>query len=275
MRIAISAIAWRPDEDVAVRDLLVSKGVDAIEAAPSKIGVKPTELTTEQLHRYRDFWLEKGVEIVAMQALLFGRGELLLFGDDAPREELFTYLSKIVRLGGTLGAKALVFGSPGNRKRGAVSDERALEIAIPFFRRVGDVAVATNTCLCIEPNPPEYGCDWITSVAQARELVDRVGHAGFGLHLDAAAIEMAHEDESAILGNRGRIRHFHASEPQLAPVRAGTAIPHARYAAALRSVGDVRVVSIEMRQVEATGSNLASLATAIDFVKATYGGVRD
>lgn len=272
MKLCISAIAWRTDEDAAVRDLLAARGVTAIEGAPSKIGKPPLELTDDDLARYRGFWAEKGIAIVAMQALLFGRADLKLFGSDAEREEFIAYLSSIVKIGGALGAKALVFGSPGNRKRGAIDESAAREIAASVFRRVGDVAVDHGTCLCIEPNPPEYGCDWITSVAQARALVDHVAHPGFGLHLDSAAIRFAGEDESAITNNRGAIRHFHASEPQLAPLRPGTDVPHARYAAALRAIGGVPVVSIEMRQVELTASNLPHLERALDFVAATYFG---
>lgn len=270
MRLAFSAIAWRPDEDVAVRELFAAKRVTAIEGAPSKIGKPPLELTKDDLLRYREFWAEKSIDIVAMQALLFGRAELKLFGTDAEREEFIQYLGRIVQLGGTLGARVLVFGSPGNRKRGALDDATALAIAAPVFRELGAIAVDHGTCLCIEPNPPEYGCDWIHSVAQARALVDFVAHPGFGLHVDAAAIQFAGEDAAVLREHRGSIRHFHASEPQLAPLRQGTGVPHARYAEVLREVGGVPVVSIEMRQVEATASNLPHLERAIDFVEETY-----
>jgi len=272
VRIAISNIAWRADEDLAVRALLASRGIDAVEVAPAKIGPRPAELGADALRRYRDFWAERGIEIVAMQALLFGRSDLTLFGDDAARNELFDYLARIVRLGGALGAKALVFGSPCNRKRGALDEAQAARIGAEFFRRVGEVALEAGTCLCIEPNPPEYGCDWIHNAAQARELVERTAHAGFGLHIDAAALHMAGEDAEQINASAGRMRHFHASQPHLAPVAAGTVVPHERYAAALRACGGARVVSVEMRQVEATHSNLSHLERALDFVQAIYGG---
>ncbi len=271
MRISISNIAWRADEERAVRELLAARGVDAVEVAPSKIGPKPAELQAEELRRYREFWSERGIEIVAMQALLFGRGDLALFGSDEQREELFDYLARIVRLGGALGARALVFGSPGNRKRGELSLEQAAELAAPFFRRIGDVAVESGTCLCIEPNPPEYGCDWIQRASQAREFVEQVAHPGFGLHLDAGALHMTGEDVDQIVASAGRIRHFHASQPQLAPVGPGTSVPHERYAQSLRSSGGVRVVSIEMRQVEASESNLAHVERALDYVQSVYG----
>lgn len=272
MRISISNIAWRADEEREVRDLLASRGVDAVEVAPSKIGPKPAELQLDELRRYREFWSERGIEIVAMQALLFGRAELALFGSDAQRDEMFEYLARIVRVGGALGARALVFGSPGNRKRGALSDEQAAQLAAPFFRRVGEVALEAGTCLCIEPNPPEYGCDWIHRAAQAREFVALVGHAGFGLHIDAAALHMAGEDVEQLQASAGRMRHFHASQPHLAPVGPNTVVPHERYAAALRACGGVRVVSIEMRQAEATNSNLPNVERALDYVQSVYGG---
>lgn len=271
MRIAISNIAWRADEEREVRALLAARGVDAVEIAPSKIGPKPAELQLAELRRYREFWAERGVEIVAMQALLFGRGDLALFGGDAQRDEMFEYLARIVRVGGALGAKALVFGSPGNRKRGALSEEAAAQIAAPFFRRVGEVALEAGTCLCIEPNPPEYGCDWIHSAAQARELVAQVAHPGFGLHIDAAALHMANEGADQLAASAGRMRHFHASQPQLAPVGPGTAVPHETYAAALRACGGVRVVSIEMRQAEPSASNLPHVERALEFVQSVYG----
>ncbi len=273
MRISISNIAWRADEEFAVRELLAARGIDAVEIAPSKIGPKPAELSPTELLRYREFWSERGIEIVAMQALLFGRGDLALFGSSAQRDELFEYLTRIVRAGGALGAAALVFGSPGNRKRGELDEARAAEVAVDFFRRVGDVALAADTCVCIEPNPPEYGCDWIQRVSQARQLVERTAHPGFGLHIDAAALQLAGEDIEQLHASAGRIRHFHASEPHLAPVGPNTSVPHKRYATALRTCG-APVVSIEMRPVEASRSNLPHIERALDYVQSVYGDGR-
>lgn len=271
MRIAISNIAWRADEEPAMRDLLAARGIDAVEVAPSKIGPNPAELSLDELARYRDSWRERGIEIVAMQALLFGRGELALFGTDAERAEMLAYLSRIVRLGGVLGARALVFGSPGNRKRGTLTLEQATEIAAPFFRRIGEVAVEGGTCLCIEPNPPEYGCDWIHSATQSRALVDHVGHPGFGLHLDAAALHMAGEGRAEIRACAGKLRHFHVSQPHLAPVAPGSDLPHESFAAELRAIGGEHAVSIEMRQVEASASNIPHIERALEYVRSAYG----
>jgi sugar phosphate isomerase/epimerase len=271
VRIAISNIAWRSDEEPAVRELLAARGIDAVEIAPGKIGPDPGALGREALARYRDFWRERGIEIVAMQALLFGRSDLALFGGDREREAMLAYLERIVRVGGALGARALIFGSPGNRQRGALSPEQAAERAAPFFRRLGELALECGACFCIEPNPAAYGCDWIHDVAQARAFVDFVAHPGFGLHVDAAALLLAGEGAAQIRANAGRIRHFHASEPQLGPLTEGSVVPHRSYAEALRACGGVRAVSIEMRQVEETGSNLLHIERALDYAAVVYG----
>jgi len=271
MRIAISNIAWRADEEPELRELLAARGLDALEVAPSKIGPRPGELTPAELGAYRAAWAARGIEIVAMQALLFGRGELKLFGTREERAAFVEYLGRIVRLGGVLGARALVFGSPKNRLRGALDDAAVVEQAREVFGALGALAHAAGTCLCIEPNPPEYGADWIHSAREAARLVDDVVSPGFGLHLDAAALWKAGEGAREIAALAPRARHFHASEFELAPLGPGTAVPHAEFAAALRDAGYARVVSIEMRQAEATASNRPHVERALDFVQRVYG----
>lgn len=275
MRIAISSIAWRADEEEPVRARLAELGVDAVEVVPGRVGAKPAELARAECERYRDLWRAWGIEIVAMQALLFGRGDLALFGTPEERRAFVDYLARIVRVGGWLGARVLVFGSPRNRLRGALDDAAVLAIARETFRALGEVAVEHGTCLCIEPNPPRYGADWIRSLAEARALVEAVAHPGFGLHVDAGALCLAHEGAEELAAAQGSIRHFHASEVDLAPLGSGRAaleVPHERYAAALRLQGYANVASIEMRAVEERASNLPRVEAAIEYARRVYGG---
>lgn len=271
MNIAISNIAWRRDEEGEAAKLLQRMGIQGVEVAPSKIGPEPALLGDDEIRRYRAFWNELGIEIVSMQALLFGQDHLALFHSDAERDEMLRYLERIIRIGGALGAKALVFGSPKNRRKGPLSDAEARAIAVPFFRAAGKIAAEFNTCLCIEPNPPVYGCDWITSASAALELVDEVDQPGFGLHLDAAALHLAGEGPDTIRRCGAKIRHFHASQPQLVAVRAGGEVDHATFADTLRELEYERWVSIEMREQPAGESNLAAAGAALEFACHVYG----
>lgn len=272
MKIAISNIAWRIDEEPRVAELLVKKGIKGVEVAPGKIDPNPTELTADRIKAYRDFWNCRGIAIVAMQALLFGKNDLLLFASSELRREMCKYLSRIIALGGKLGAQTLVFGSPKNRKKGNLSQIGAEKIAIPFFRELGRHAVDAGTRLCIEANPPSYGCDFVTNTREAYEFVKKVDHAGFGLHVDVAAMAQAGEPPDDLVAYGVSINHFHASEPDLRPVIGNDSVNHAGYAQALSSIYYPNWVSIEMREANSPGDTIELVARAIDFVQSVYGG---
>jgi sugar phosphate isomerase/epimerase len=271
VKVAISSIAWSPEEEPAAARLLAALGVRGVETVPGRVCAEPAKWKREDAARARSFWADHGVEIVAMQALLFGTKDLGMFGDAGPRERMRVHLSRVVELGGALGAKALVFGSPKNRLVGAL-DARAIEtIALPFFRDLGRVAQAAGTCLCIEPNPPRYGADWIHDVKAARALVEAVDQPGFGLHVDGGALHLAGEGAEELAQCAGIIRHFHASEPDLIPLCASSLVAHAQFAKALRAQAYPNWVSIEMRRPDGTPA-LAAAAEALGYAQRIYGG---
>lgn len=271
MKLAISNIAWASNEEAAVADLMRRHRFTGVEVAPGKIGPRPAELGDDEIARYRDFWSSRGIAIVAMQALLFGQNDLAIFGTESSRRAMLEYLTKIIRLGGRLGARALVFGSPKNRRVEKLSRAEIDAIAIPFFRELGRIADDCETCLCIEPNPTAYGADWILDATSARELVLAVDHPGFGLHLDGGALHMADEGPAVIEACGAMIRHFHASMPELAPVLPGGPTPHETYAATLRGLRYPRWVSIEMRQPPGVPSSLPFVDEALGYVCSVYG----
>lgn len=267
MRLAISNIAWRADEEPQVARLLTAMGVDAVELAPGRAVADPANATEAQAVARRDWWAAQGVQVVALQALLFGQTGLALFEADAARHAMARHLHKILQLAAWLGARRLVFGSPGQRKRGAMPHEQAMEIATAFFRDLGQRAADLGVQLCIEPNPPHYGCDFVTTSVQGRELVQRVDSPGFGLHLDAAGIALAGEDPSQAVRGAGveSIRHFHLSAPDLGHVDRSCGIDYARLLGTLRDLGYPGYVSIEMRQREGT-ANLPFVAESLGFI---------
>jgi len=271
MKLAISNIAWRAEEERDVRDLLARLDVRGVEIAPSKIGPAPDRIDEDTARRYRASWEDRGIRIVAMQALLFGRPELSIFASAASRADMLAYLSAVIRLGGRLGARALVFGSPKNRLVGSLSRSEVEAIGVPFFRELGRIADDHDTCLCIEPNPPVYGADWITDARSAIQFVELVDHPGFGLHLDAGGLHLAGEGAPEIARGGAWIRHFHASQPQLVPLAPNGPVPHATYAEALKTLAYPRWVSIEMRGPENNAPALAAVETAVEFARATYG----
>jgi D-psicose/D-tagatose/L-ribulose 3-epimerase len=246
VKLAMSAIAWEPPDDEAAAAIVREHGFAGVELAPTKIFPRPDAATDAEVSACRRAWEARGLRIVALQALLFGRPELTVFGE--ARERTLQYLSGVVRLGGRLGAGALVFGSPRNRARGALPAADAWRSAVGFFRTLGSAAAAAGTCVCIEPNPKRYGADFITTSEEALRLVEEVASPGFGLHLDAACALLASEDFPARLRKSAHVlRHVHLSEPDLAPVRAGGTLDLPSISAALREIGYSGWVSVEMK----------------------------
>lgn len=269
MKLAISNIAWRPDEDAEVTALMHEYSVTGIEIAPTKIWQDPTSVSDSDIKSYAARLTKKGIEIISMQALLFGHPELTIFDSGVQRKKTFGYLQKIIRLGGLLGAGPLVFGSPKNRLIRNMDKAIAMEIACEFFTSVGKCAINHDCIFCIEPNPEAYGCDFITTSGQAREIVNLVNHPGFGLHLDAAAMTMSNEDIVNQLPLAiPMLRHFHISEPHLEIVGTGK-VDHKLFAELFSNSEYGNWHSIEMRQQE-HGNNVENIAEALCFVHRTY-----
>src|SRR5262245_66694130 len=100
MRLAVSNSAWPTAKDDAVSQALRAAGAEGVEIAPTKYWPDPTLASDAEVDACRRSWQEKGLPIVAAQALLFGRADLTLFESSETREETRQYLGGIVRVCG-------------------------------------------------------------------------------------------------------------------------------------------------------------------------------
>jgi len=149
VRISISNIAWEPNEDERVASLLRRYGIDAIDIAPGKYFPNLSATTDQDIVRVRNWWRERGIEITGMQALLFGTSGLNIFGSEESRIATLARLKEVCRVGAGLGATRLVFGSPKNRDRSGLTDEETIQIAVEFFRSLGDIAASFGVIICL------------------------------------------------------------------------------------------------------------------------------
>lgn len=270
MKLVISNIAWTNEEEIDVAQLLRELDVRYVEVAPTKRWQDPTaEATDEEIANYKQFWADYGIEIVAFQSMLFNRPDLKIFEEDT-RQATLEYLKRFVGLAPKFGARAMVFGSPKNRQRGQVSVLEAEAISKDFFNELGNDAAANQTVFCIEPNPVEYACDFVTNAKQGIELVKKVNNPGFGLHLDIAGMTLAGDDVASAIHEAGPLlRHFHISAPFLGQVEDRDDVQYRAAAQALKDIDYQGFVSIEMRP-EAAGANAERVKKAITFAQSVY-----
>jgi sugar phosphate isomerase/epimerase len=273
MRIGISNIAWDIEEDDAVASSLAKLGIDAIDIAPSKYFPDLAAALPQDFARVRKYWSERGVEITGMQALLFGTQGLNVFGDESRQTSLLTRLAHVFRAGAALGAPRLVFGSPKNRDRSGLSDERALADAVAFFRRAGALALDAGVTLCLEPNPARYGANFMLTCDDTAAVVNAVAHPAIRMQFDTGALTINAEDPNEMLRRYAPlIGHVHASEPDLVTLGDGPA-HHEAFASALESALPHHVVTIEMTASK-TEPHLAAIDRALGVARRHYGVTR-
>jgi D-psicose/D-tagatose/L-ribulose 3-epimerase len=266
VRHAVSNIAWGPDEDDLAFRYLVEHGAEGVEIAPTRVwpdwagaGMASAGILRRRLE-------ESGLACPALQAVLFGRPELQLFGTSAQRRRLGDHLAFVAELAAELGAGVVVLGSPKNRVRDGKPMEEATTQAVAFFQEIGATYEQRGVRLALEANPPEYGCDFVTRLDEAHRLVEEVGSPGFVLHGDAGGM-ILNGEEPGLLGELApELAYFHASEPFLGPLNSKSM--HHAFGRALADAGYDGWCSVEMRS---PGPGLDHVGAALATVGECYG----
>ena len=222
--LAISNIAWRPEENELIYSILAEAGVRGIEIAPGlafREAPDPLRPTQAEIADFRRQLAAYGLQPVSMQSLLFGASKARLFGDPTARAAFKTALRHAIALAERLEIPNVVMGSPGNRAVPAEMDRiRAAEIACALFRKLGDRAQAAGTKLALEPNPAAYGTNFLTTMDETIKFAAFVDHPAVAVNFDLGAMHMSGEIETAdVFCRRGALKasHVHVSEPNLAP----------------------------------------------------------
>lgn len=269
MRISLSGMAWNKDEDIAVAKLLRTWHVDAIDIVPGKYFPDPLHVDTDEIARVSQFWQQRDISLVGMQSLLFGTQGLNLFADHSVQQKMLDHLEAVSRIAAGLGIPVLVFGSPRNRDRQGLSDEKANDIAISFFRRLGDIAKREGVSFCLEPNPTCYGANFMTNSAEAASTVRMVDHPAIKMQLDTGAIAINQEDIWEIIERDADIiGHIHLSEPDLVPL-GRSEVNHPEISRALHSTLSHKIATIEMLETKQEPS-LTTIEEALAFTIRHY-----
>ncbi len=270
MKLAISNIAWEVEDDAEVALLLGRYGIDGIDIAPGKYFADPSCAKDEEIRQVRRWWADRGVEVIGMQSLLFGTMGLNVFGTPAVQKAMLDHLTAVFRVAAGLGASRLVFGSPKNRDRAGLSDDETLDVASRFFRRAGDYAAARGVNLCLEPNPAQYGSNFMMTSAETARVVSAIDHPAIRMQFDTGAVIMNGEDPNEVLAQCAHlIGHIHASEPGLVPLGDG-GNDHQRFRHAFSRYLPEHGVTIEMLPAKSE-PRLAAIERALIFALRSYG----
>lgn len=247
---SISNLAWsNKNLDNKIALLLLKHGFKGVDIAPSIYWENTFVVSSAEIKRVKDFWKNYGIKIAAVQSLLYGHPNLIIFQDAETREKTLKHLKNMIILTAKLGATALIFGSPKNRTVGGMNKNEADSIALEFFGKLGDFAHKNGVIFCIEPNPKEYGCDFINTHEEAIRMVKKVRSPGLAINIDTSTITLNKEPiQATISKSLSYAGYMHISEPYLLPIGSG-GLDNKKIATAIRKAKHVGWISFEMKKI--------------------------
>lgn len=215
--LGVSSIAWEPDEDLKVSEVLSSFGISNIDLTPSKYFAwndnDALDLATER----REFWESRNFRIRGVQSLLFGAPTWNILNKD-DWTKLFEHFEKVFRVTEALGARYLVFGSPGNRKLDGRTQNESLDLAEEFFGQLANILLDRDLVLTIEANPERYGCDFLTRTFESTELVRRIASPNIASQLDLGTCLINSENLRELSTCAENLAYIHLSSLDLKPL---------------------------------------------------------
>ena len=247
MKLSISNIAWDAKDDKTIYEMMKTYGFSGVEIAPTRwVAEMPYDKAEDAAAILAELKETYGYSVPSMQSIWFGRSERI-FVNEEERQLLIDYTKKAIDYAAKIGCKNLVFGCPRSRNIEAewgLSEKEIEEIAVNFFKELGEYALQKGTIIGMEANPPIYNTNFVNTTEQALDLVKKVDSKGFLLNLDVGT--MVHNGESAELlkGKVHLINHVHVSEPGLKPIEERAL--HKELAAILQEEAYENFVSIEM-----------------------------
>lgn len=271
MRLSVSNIAWPIEREPEIADMLRGLGIDAVDVAPGKYWPDLTRVSDREAADKAAWWRERGFTPVGMQSLLFGTTGLNVFGPTEQRERMLAHLRAVCRIGAVLGARRLVFGSPKNRDRAGLDDRTTHERALDFFTRLGDIARTEGVQICLEPNPPVYGANFLTTTPKCLAFVRELAHPAVRMQLDTGTLWINDEPDALIAEALPFVGHIHISEPGLAPIGTKTE-RHPGFARVLAAHADGAVAALEMLTPPEAADVAAVVRQAARFAQALYQG---
>jgi sugar phosphate isomerase/epimerase len=235
---------WSWDDQCRV---IADAGYTGIEVAPFAIAARPADLSRGDRERLRQTAADFCLEIIGLHWLLAKTTGFHLTSDDpGVRRATAAYLAELADLCGDLGGSIMVFGSPAQRNlREGLSRGEGIDRAVEIFSACAPRFADRQVTLCVEPLTPKE-TNFITTCADAVEIIRRVNHPSVQLHQDVKA--MLSEKKSIpelILEHASVTKHFHVNDSNLL----GPGMGETDYAPIVRALEETKYsgwVSVEV-----------------------------
>lgn len=212
MRYALCNEVLRELDFPAQAKLAADLGYDALEVAPFTLdGEAPHRLPVARRAELRRIAEDTGVPIAGLHWLLVAPAGLSIT-DAGLHAKTVDVMRALIDLAADLGARYLVHGSPAQRRVEAAGDAERAEAAMAIAAWHAGAAGLTYV---LEPLDSAQ-TNWAASVAEAAEIVTRIGDPALRTMLDVRAAGSGESESVADLLRRwvptGLIAHVHLND---------------------------------------------------------------
>ena len=241
-------------------------GYTGMEVAPFTLAPLITDVPVSRLHEMRATAEKYGMQVIGLHWLLAKTTGFHLTTDDASvRRATGDYLAALARACHELGGQVLVLGSPMQRNLApGVSRDTGMERAAEVIRMALPALTECGVDLCIEPLTT-LETNFLTSCAEAVELMDRIGHPRVLLHQDVKAMLGEGTPLPELIQRFSKVvGHFHVNDSNLLGPGMGETDYHPIFAALLKT-GYSGWVSVEVFDYKPGAEFIAR--SSIDYMK--------
>lgn len=192
--------------------VLKKNGIKYIELPVSKI-LPDYEIDKKKIQLFLNKITKYNIKISSIQAIFFKKKLNVLKEND--HEETIKHLNKIILISKLLKTKNIIFGSPRNRIKGAISNKKAFKIFSNLLSKIQTKLVKNNITFCIEPNSKYYGCDFILNSSQALKFINFSKIRNLGINFDTGNALLENDKKKILKKNQKYFKNFQISEKNL------------------------------------------------------------
>jgi sugar phosphate isomerase/epimerase len=190
-----------------------------------------------------DVFLKNNINIYSLQSITYGLNNLNIF-DSNTNELLLEHLKKVIDFGVLNNIKVLVFGCPRNRKILKL-DETNDEVFCAFFRKLGEYIGDNELKICIEPNSKQYGCNYINTIKEAGDLVNKINYPNIKMMVDIGNAIMENDNINDIYNYKDIIHNIDVANENMSDFRKTTQ-PHKVFVQILKDISYKKKINLEM-----------------------------